>query len=129
MYTLMHDPVYRDAVAWQNSAYNQPPHLSFLLSDTAKWPKPDIALVGGPAPSGIRAIDAAPKESMSATTLARGTVVWLDARGAVLGTEELWMNPASPRPVPRSIRAGIQFARVEFAGAAPQLVRCVRLDP
>ncbi|WP_347304506.1 rhamnogalacturonan lyase [Croceibacterium sp. TMG7-5b_MA50] len=27
--TLMHDPVYRAAVAWQNTAYNQPPHTSF----------------------------------------------------------------------------------------------------
>jgi rhamnogalacturonan endolyase len=29
--TLMHDPVYRAGVAWQNSAYNQPPHLSYAL--------------------------------------------------------------------------------------------------
>lgn len=29
--TLMHDPVYRLGIAWQNSAYNQPPHLSFAI--------------------------------------------------------------------------------------------------
>jgi hypothetical protein len=29
--TLMHDPQYRTAVAWQNSAYNQPPHPGFFL--------------------------------------------------------------------------------------------------
>lgn len=29
--TLMHDPVYRLGIAWQNVAYNQPPHLSFWL--------------------------------------------------------------------------------------------------
>jgi rhamnogalacturonan endolyase len=29
--TLMHDPQYRTAIAWQNVAYNQPPHPSFLL--------------------------------------------------------------------------------------------------
>ena len=29
--TLMHDPVYRLGVAWQNTAYNQPPHPSFFL--------------------------------------------------------------------------------------------------
>lgn len=29
--TLMHDPVYRLGVAWQNTAYNQPPHTSFFL--------------------------------------------------------------------------------------------------
>ncbi len=29
IHTLMHDPVYRLAIAWQNVAYNQPPHPSF----------------------------------------------------------------------------------------------------
>ncbi|MDT0266443.1 rhamnogalacturonan lyase [Streptomyces sp. DSM 44915] len=31
--TLMHDPQYRLAVAWQNTAYNQPPHPGFYLGD------------------------------------------------------------------------------------------------
>lgn len=31
--TLMHDPVYRLAVAWQNVAYNQPPHLSYYIGE------------------------------------------------------------------------------------------------
>jgi rhamnogalacturonan endolyase len=30
-FTLMHDPQYRQAIAWQNSGYNQPPHPSFFL--------------------------------------------------------------------------------------------------
>jgi rhamnogalacturonan endolyase len=29
--TLMHDPVYRMGVVWQNVAYNQPPHTSYFL--------------------------------------------------------------------------------------------------
>jgi rhamnogalacturonan endolyase len=33
LYTLMHDPVYRLGVAWQNVVYNQPPHLGFYLPD------------------------------------------------------------------------------------------------
>jgi len=33
MYTLMHDAQYRDAVAWQNTAYNQPPHCGFYIGD------------------------------------------------------------------------------------------------
>ena len=46
MYTLMHDPVYRLAIAWQNVAYNQPPHTSFYLGDGMKPPpKPKIRLV------------------------------------------------------------------------------------
>ncbi len=32
--TLMHDHVYRMGVAWQNVAYNQPPHLGYYLPDS-----------------------------------------------------------------------------------------------
>lgn len=32
-YTLMHDPVYRAGIAWQNTAYNQPPHLGYYMGD------------------------------------------------------------------------------------------------
>lgn len=46
LYTLMHDPVYRLGVAWQNVAYNQPPHTSFFLGyDMAKPPVPNIYTV------------------------------------------------------------------------------------
>jgi rhamnogalacturonan endolyase len=45
-YTLMHDPQYRLAIAWQNVAYNQPPHTSFFLgTGMKKAPKPNIVLV------------------------------------------------------------------------------------
>ena len=37
--TLMHDPQYRVAIAWQNTAYNQPPHPSFYLDEAAPLPK------------------------------------------------------------------------------------------
>jgi rhamnogalacturonan endolyase len=44
----MHDPQYRVAIAWQNSAYNQPPHPSFYLGDGMKTPpKPNIQIVVG----------------------------------------------------------------------------------
>ncbi|MCR5180888.1 MAG: rhamnogalacturonan lyase [Bacteroidaceae bacterium] len=32
--TLMHDHVYRMGVCWQNTAYNQPPHLGYFLPDS-----------------------------------------------------------------------------------------------
>jgi rhamnogalacturonan endolyase len=42
-YTLMHDPQYRLSIAWQNVAYNQPPHTSFYLGDGMKKPpRPQI---------------------------------------------------------------------------------------
>ena len=33
MPTLMHDHTYRMGVAWQNTAYNQPPHIGYYLPD------------------------------------------------------------------------------------------------
>jgi hypothetical protein len=41
--TLMHDPIYRLAVAWQNVAYNQPAHPGFYLGhDMPDPPRPNI---------------------------------------------------------------------------------------
>ncbi len=56
IYTLMHDRQYREAIAWQNTAYNQPPHPSFFLGDgMAPPPTPNIVtsldtLLGPAAP-------------------------------------------------------------------------------
>ncbi|GAL86865.1 FG-GAP repeat-containing protein [Sporocytophaga myxococcoides] len=47
LYTLMHDPVYRNAISWQQSSYNQPPHLGFFLgAGVDQAPTPNIVLVG-----------------------------------------------------------------------------------
>jgi fibronectin type 3 domain-containing protein len=37
-YTLMHDHVYRLGIAWQNVAYNQPPHTGFYIGKNMKKP-------------------------------------------------------------------------------------------
>ena len=42
MVTLMQDPQYRLAIAWQNVAYNQPPHPSFYLDEAAPLPKKPV---------------------------------------------------------------------------------------
>jgi rhamnogalacturonan endolyase len=43
LYTLMHDPQYREAIAWQNVGYNQPPHPGFFLgAGMAAPPVPQI---------------------------------------------------------------------------------------
>ncbi|WTY93298.1 rhamnogalacturonan lyase [Sphaerisporangium sp. NBC_01403] len=36
--TLMHDTQYREAIAWQNTAYNQPPHPSFFIGNGMPTP-------------------------------------------------------------------------------------------
>ncbi|KLU58338.1 rhamnogalacturonate lyase [Paenibacillus sp. VT-400] len=47
IYTLMHDPVYRLGVAWQNVAYNQPPHTGFYLGEGMSTPPvPNIRYAG-----------------------------------------------------------------------------------
>lgn len=44
--TLMHDPIYRLSIAWQNVAYNQPPHPGFYIGkEMGKLPKPDLKLI------------------------------------------------------------------------------------
>ena len=49
--TLMHDHVYRMGIAWQNVAYNQPPHLGYYLPDY-------IESFRGIEPTGILNIEA-----------------------------------------------------------------------
>jgi rhamnogalacturonan endolyase len=47
--TLMHDCQYRLSIAWQNVAYNQPPHPSFYLDESAPLPpRPQIAVPPAP---------------------------------------------------------------------------------
>jgi rhamnogalacturonan exolyase len=47
--TLMHDPNYRNAIAWQNVAYNQPPHVGFYLGHGMDLP-PQPNIFTAPAP-------------------------------------------------------------------------------
>jgi rhamnogalacturonan endolyase len=48
IYTLLHDPQYRVALAWQNTAYNQPPHPGFFIGDGMPTPPtPNITVPGG----------------------------------------------------------------------------------
>ncbi len=43
----MHDPVYRLGIAWQNVAYNQPPHTGFYLGEGMNTPPvPNIRYEG-----------------------------------------------------------------------------------
>ena len=47
LYTLLHDPQYRVSVAWQNVAYNQPPHTSYYLPDMVKSLKQPVIYIAG----------------------------------------------------------------------------------
>jgi hypothetical protein len=47
MFTLMHDSQYRAAIAWQNVAYNQPPHPSFFVGAGMATPPQPLIFFGG----------------------------------------------------------------------------------
>lgn len=50
LYTLMHNPQYRTAVAWQNSAYNQPPYPDYYLgTGMTTPPQPNIYIANAAA--------------------------------------------------------------------------------
>jgi hypothetical protein len=84
IYTLMHDPQYRLGIAWQNVAYNQPPHPSFFLGEgMADPPRPRI-VHRDTQPPGFKTLTASatmlwpPKHQMVAVSLDVALVDLLD---------------------------------------------------
>jgi len=70
IYTLLHDPQYRVAIAWQNTAYNQPPHPGFFIgANMPTPPTPNIVLVGGVPPD-----PGTPTYQLESASLGGGTV-------------------------------------------------------
>lgn len=61
--TLMHDSQYRTAIAWQNVAYNQPPHQSYYIgtaslaksgNETLNYLEPEVPFTNVTYPSGTQ---------------------------------------------------------------------------
>lgn len=69
LYTLMHDPVYRMAVAWQNVGYNQPPHPGFFLGEGMVFPprKPSVSIKPFPSHRSPQRQPAAPNGGLFRT--------------------------------------------------------------
>ena len=74
VYTLMHDATYRVSIAWQNTAYNQPPHVGYYLPDMVKSLKqPSVFLAGEePAPADTTPVVNNGKSEMDASTPKEG---------------------------------------------------------
>lgn len=54
LYTLMHNPQYRTAIAWQNTAYNQPPYPDYYLgTGMSTPPQPSIYIANSAAPAAV----------------------------------------------------------------------------
>jgi hypothetical protein len=67
--TLMHDRQYRLAIAWQNVAYNQPPHPSFFIGhDMPEPPRPSFYVI-------------TPEHVTPPTSAEARFAQWLEAKG------------------------------------------------
>ena len=79
--TLMHDLQYRSAVAWQNVAYNQPPHTSYFIGQGMATPvQPNVYVVRSAPPTVARAASTQPITS------------WGGASLSVLGSDDVGEN-------------------------------------
>ncbi|WP_281421360.1 rhamnogalacturonan lyase family protein [Cohnella xylanilytica] len=93
--TLMHDPIYRLGVAWQNVGYNQPPHTSFYLgTGMEEPPAPKIVVAGGPSSTdGEAPVTTASVEGESRNGWYRSAVqVKLEAADDGSGVEETFFR-------------------------------------
>ncbi len=53
LFTLMHDTQYREAIAWQNNIYNQPPTTSFFLGAGMQTPEQPMVYYVGEVEGGL----------------------------------------------------------------------------
>lgn len=69
--TLMHDAQYRNQVAGQNIAYNQPPHASFYLGSDQPLPnRPNVTVLNADTPQ----TPVEPEETLKGATLTDGAI-------------------------------------------------------
>lgn len=119
--TLMHDPVYRLGVAWQNVAYNQPPHTSFYLGTDMEQPKaPNIRYVGGPQePEDTTppVITDMPAEKMSENDVLQVKVKAEDPESGITSLELTWDGEA--------VQQGDEIALTGLAGKHTFTARAV----
>ncbi|HHY84401.1 MAG TPA: hypothetical protein GYA07_02515 [Verrucomicrobia bacterium] len=78
--TLMHDPQYRVAIAWQNVAYNQPPHPGFYLG------------------SGMHPLPVFPVSAADLVWRGGGANTWNEGAAANWVTNGVWTGANPPVP-------------------------------
>ena len=101
LYTLMHDPVYRLGVAWQNVAYNQPPHLGFYIGDGVdSIPYPNMTTQPlSPSSSGLKLTIRAAKDLLESAIpgmdMLQYPPIAYDAYSAIIDTAQAFFNTLS----------------------------------
>ena len=87
IFTLMHDPIYRTSIAWQNVGYNQPAHTGFYLGVGMSTPAvPNIYL----ADNTLSIEDSGTKNSSSIKIYPNPTTGKLYISGVYSGTIEVY---------------------------------------
>ena len=124
IYTLMHDPQYRLSIAWQNVAYNQPPHTGFFLGDgMAAAPTPNIFLAAySPIPPATPTNVAAAVMSPS-----RIDLTWTASVGATMYRLKRSDSPNGPFTTISFIANGTSYSdtNVEVSGSYYYIVSAV----
>ena len=121
--TFMHDSQYRSAIAWQNTAYNQPPHQSYYIGydkDISEYVQPNLYYA--PLPESIVTV----KDSSG--NLLSGASVKIDSQ--IMTTDENGMVSARLLPgthnyeveLDRYILSKGSFEVPENSGAALEVV-------
>ena len=92
IYTLMHDPQYRLGIAWQNVAYNQPPHPGFFLGE------------GMPDPPRPRIVHRDTLAPAFKTLTASATTLWPPNHGMVtVALDAVLVDLLDPAPTARIV--------------------------
>lgn len=88
LYTLMQDPQYRLAIAWQNVGYNQPPHPSFFIGVGMDEPAvPSIKIIEPDVDASIEITN--PSEG---DTIALGTTLHTTLHMVGVSTTTVYLN-------------------------------------
>jgi hypothetical protein len=129
--TLMHDLQYREAVAWQNVGYNQPPHTSYFIGQGMTTPaQPNVYVVRAAPPTVARAAATQPVTSwggavvsvLGSDDVGEATIryVWAAVAGPASVTFDANGTNAAKDTVARFTRPGTYALRVTITDVSGQ---------
>jgi hypothetical protein len=109
--TLMHDPQYRTAIAWQNSGYNQPPYPGFYLGYDMVAPPPANIYLAPDNPLPVELLDFKARAAGRQVNLSWATASEKDALSFVV---EHSVNGQHFRDILKKNAAGNSNHRIDY---------------
>lgn len=110
VYTLMHDAHYRVSIAWQNVAYNQPPHLGYYLPDNVgkNLKQPNIYLANADRPDPVLQKTGAGSSSQN---------IEIGSEIASFGYNYNYCSSVEVVGLPAGVNATLESGKVTISGA------------